>query len=244
MVDRCDFGRASIASLLRRVYYELNTRSVVIGWLGQTSILYDVWEQVSLRFPDGRQKAQRPTPSSIAGRLVLARLEARLTRSRLASLAEVQNGELRAWENGESIPSYEQLEKLARFFSVSPGWLSSGDVIPDNSDIGQNVRAGMVGKHLPTRAARLQRWLTRRQSIRSCPEWERIRALASLAERLRALRRVAELTQADVIWALGLSTGTLTRFEAFNEVPSVEQLTQLAEFFGVTNEFLLCGDRP
>lgn len=57
------------------------------------------------------------------------------------------------------------------------------------------------------------------------------------------LRRDAGLTQQALGWQLGVSNKTVSRWETGRYLPDIDLLRQLAQFFGVSMEELLAGER-
>lgn len=60
-----------------------------------------------------------------------------------------------------------------------------------------------------------------------------------LAKRLRQLRKERNLRQEDIAIALGLSTNGYQRYELGERDPAAPVLKDMADFFGVSADFLL-----
>jgi transcriptional regulator with XRE-family HTH domain len=60
-----------------------------------------------------------------------------------------------------------------------------------------------------------------------------------LGERLRKLRRAKGLSQARLADAIGMTATTISRVEKGEQVPSAKVVVGLAEFFGVSSDYLL-----
>lgn len=60
-----------------------------------------------------------------------------------------------------------------------------------------------------------------------------------LNREIRRQRRWIDMTQRDLAKALGVSVSTVSDWEKGNRNPSVEKLTELAGFFGMTETELL-----
>lgn len=63
-------------------------------------------------------------------------------------------------------------------------------------------------------------------------------------ERLKELRTQRGLTQSQVGELLGVSCVTIARYEAGEREPSNAKLTTLANYFGVTVDYLMGRDEP
>lgn len=57
-------------------------------------------------------------------------------------------------------------------------------------------------------------------------------------ERLKALRKERKLTQKDIAAALGLNYRHYQRLEAEGNTPNFSNLVQIADFFGVSMDYL------
>ena len=63
-----------------------------------------------------------------------------------------------------------------------------------------------------------------------------------LNERIKELRQAKRMTQVDLAKSLGLTKQCVSNWENDNVLPSVEMLSRLADFFGVSTDYLLCRD--
>lgn len=63
--------------------------------------------------------------------------------------------------------------------------------------------------------------------------------MQSFSNRLIALRKERDLTQAELAKRVNLQRSTLSGYETEGKEPNFETLCQLAEFFGVTTDYLL-----
>jgi transcriptional regulator with XRE-family HTH domain len=61
----------------------------------------------------------------------------------------------------------------------------------------------------------------------------------AIKDRLRALRRRRQISQAEVAEYLGISKAAYGYYENGNNTPSVENLIKLALFYGVATDYLL-----
>ncbi len=61
----------------------------------------------------------------------------------------------------------------------------------------------------------------------------------TLGERLKALREDHDIYQKEVAAYLHVSIGTISNYEQDIHKPDVDTLCRLAEFFGVTTDYLL-----
>lgn len=61
----------------------------------------------------------------------------------------------------------------------------------------------------------------------------------TLGERLKALREDQDIYQKEVAAYLHVSIGTISNYEQDIHKPDVDTLCRLAEFFGVTTDYLL-----
>lgn len=61
----------------------------------------------------------------------------------------------------------------------------------------------------------------------------------SSKEKISYLRNVRNLTQPQLAAALGCSVGTISNWECGNTIPNADQVTELADFFNVSADFLL-----
>ena len=64
-----------------------------------------------------------------------------------------------------------------------------------------------------------------------------------IGQRIAALRKQAGMNQAELARALGVSPSAVGMYEQGRREPSAAGLVALAEFFGVTTDYLLTG-RP
>ena len=64
-----------------------------------------------------------------------------------------------------------------------------------------------------------------------------------IGQRIAALRKNAQLSQAELAHALGVSPSAVGMYEQGRREPSAAGLVALAEVFGVTTDYLLTG-RP
>lgn len=62
-------------------------------------------------------------------------------------------------------------------------------------------------------------------------------------ERLRELRKKLNKTQAEVAYDIGISVQVLSRYELGDREPDNTTLSQLADYFNVTTDFLLNRDK-
>ena len=64
-------------------------------------------------------------------------------------------------------------------------------------------------------------------------------------ERLRKLRREAEVTQSTLAEYLGVVPSAVGKYERYSEsYPSIEALLKISEFFNVSTDYLLKGTEP
>lgn len=62
-------------------------------------------------------------------------------------------------------------------------------------------------------------------------------------EIMQELRYAQGLTQEDLAIAMGLSRSTITKYEREERIPDLVIATRMAEYFGVSLDYL-CGRRP
>ncbi len=60
-----------------------------------------------------------------------------------------------------------------------------------------------------------------------------------LSENIRLLRQAKGLSQVDLSKELGVTKQCVSNWENDNVVPSIEMLIKIAEYFGVTTDYLL-----
>lgn len=60
-----------------------------------------------------------------------------------------------------------------------------------------------------------------------------------LSEQIKALRRAHNYSQVELAAALNITKQTVSNWENDNIQPSVEMLVKIADYFGVTTDFLL-----
>ena len=65
----------------------------------------------------------------------------------------------------------------------------------------------------------------------------------SVKLRLKEIRKSRKLTQAQVAEVVSCSVATYSRYESGSRQPSVDTLVMLADFFGVSTDYL-CGRVP
>jgi transcriptional regulator with XRE-family HTH domain len=63
--------------------------------------------------------------------------------------------------------------------------------------------------------------------------------MVKIAERLRSLRKEKNMRQADVAKLLGIGVRTYQYYESDEHRPDYEMLIALADFFGVSTDYLL-----
>lgn len=63
--------------------------------------------------------------------------------------------------------------------------------------------------------------------------------MLKLPERLRSLRKERKLTQAEAANAVGISLKSYCRYESGEREPTASVLAQIADFYGVTADYLL-----
>lgn len=69
--------------------------------------------------------------------------------------------------------------------------------------------------------------------------------MSGFGDRLRKIRRAADMTQGQLAEILGVVTSAVGKYEAKpNAYPSVEVLIKIAKFFNVSTDYLLIGAEP
>lgn len=63
----------------------------------------------------------------------------------------------------------------------------------------------------------------------------------SFGERLRELREKRGVRQSDVADVIGVSPVMIVNYEKGTKLPQVEKLKSIAEYFGVTVDYLICS---
>lgn len=63
--------------------------------------------------------------------------------------------------------------------------------------------------------------------------------MLKLSERLLGLRKEHKLTQTDAAKAVGVSLKSYCRYESGERVPDASILVQIADFYGVSADYLL-----
>ena len=69
---------------------------------------------------------------------------------------------------------------------------------------------------------------------------DRRRRKLAVADRLRVLRELSGCTQRDVSQKVGINAVTLSGYEVGRNEPNSEALVRLADFYGVSVDFILC----
>ena len=64
----------------------------------------------------------------------------------------------------------------------------------------------------------------------------------TLYERIETLRKAKNISQGKLEKELGFSNGSISKWK--NSTPTPERLQKLADYFGVTVEYLLTGEEP
>jgi transcriptional regulator with XRE-family HTH domain len=75
--------------------------------------------------------------------------------------------------------------------------------------------------------------------------WQGAAVIAHLGKKVRRLREHADMTQAELAQALGLSEhskGFISEIESGKKIPKAELVLRLAERFGVSTDYLLRDD--
>lgn len=60
-----------------------------------------------------------------------------------------------------------------------------------------------------------------------------------LSEQIRALRTVQGITQVELAQVLGVTKQSVSNWENDNILPSIDMLSRLADYFGVSTDYLL-----
>lgn len=60
-----------------------------------------------------------------------------------------------------------------------------------------------------------------------------------LSQRIRELRRLRSMSQVDLADRLGVTKQSISNWENDNILPSVDMLVKIADFFGVSTDYLL-----
>lgn len=68
--------------------------------------------------------------------------------------------------------------------------------------------------------------------------------MVDCSQKLRQLREVKRLTQAQVASKIGVSKQMLSAYETASKAPSVEVLIRLSRLYGVTIDYLVMVDEP
>ncbi len=61
-----------------------------------------------------------------------------------------------------------------------------------------------------------------------------------LSEKIKELRKAKRVSQVEMASALGLTKQCVSNWENDNIQPSIEMLVKIADYFGVTTDYLLC----
>ena len=61
-----------------------------------------------------------------------------------------------------------------------------------------------------------------------------------LSEKIKELRKAKRVSQVEMANALGLTKQCVSNWENDNIQPSIEMLVKIADYFGVTTDYLLC----
>ncbi len=65
-------------------------------------------------------------------------------------------------------------------------------------------------------------------------------AILTFGEKLADLRIAKHLKQSEVAKAIGVNKGTISAYEANRSYPKYEKIVKIAEFFGVSYDYLMC----
>jgi len=146
------------------------------------------------------------------------RKERKLTQRELAEILGLKLRSYQQYEYRETTPSYEGLIRIADFFGVSLDYLigrewKTPEVQPEEAD------ADITGEE---------------PSDESAKENE-----ASFAERLRLLRKERKIKQKDMAEHLNMSLRGYQCYEYGRCYPEVSGLLSMADFFGVSVDYLL-----
>lgn len=63
--------------------------------------------------------------------------------------------------------------------------------------------------------------------------------MSKLSERLLALRQERDLSQKNLVKEMGLALNTYVRYERGERVPDADVLVRIADFYGVTLDYLV-----
>ena len=70
-----------------------------------------------------------------------------------------------------------------------------------------------------------------------------MKIMETLGDRVKALRKAKDLQQTELATLIGTSNSMISFVERGRNNPTLELLTALSEFFGVTNDYLLLGNK-
>jgi len=150
-------------------------------------------------------------------KLLALRLRHSLTQVQLAQRIQIKQAHISNVEGGQRLPSLEFVLAVSRAFQVSVDYLLRDDVATDTID---NHPAPHPA---PTQA----------------------QAAGDFGEKLYHLRVANKLTQDELAQKLGLSSrGYVSNLESGRKQPSLELVPRIADFFGVTTDYLLRDDIP
>lgn len=144
-----------------------------------------------------------------------------ITQKSVSDMLRVSPSAISQWETGETYPSSENLAKLAEAYGVSTDYLLGLDTPETGVDIAKSKQDYI------------------RQMIMH-GAWEaKYLSKSATTSRLRKLRMERGLTQAEAADLTGIDRVSYTRFERGIRVPPADKLVILADFFGVTTDYLL-----
>ncbi|MBR7149477.1 MAG: helix-turn-helix transcriptional regulator [Oscillospiraceae bacterium] len=72
---------------------------------------------------------------------------------------------------------------------------------------------------------------------------ENAREVKTFAKRLQNLREKRRISRCVLSELCGLSKNQISRYERGEQMPNADALCALAEFFGVSTDYLLCRDK-
>ncbi|MCL2461372.1 MAG: helix-turn-helix domain-containing protein [Defluviitaleaceae bacterium] len=146
--------------------------------------------------------------------------ERKISTYKLTKDTGIQNGLISKWINNVQTPAAENLAKLANYFNVSVDYLLGLDPVQNrrlSSSSGQNEA----------------------QTLQNLTSIDNAHVDLTLSERLKECRKAKGVTQKAVAEFLGIAATSYQKYELSAREPSLEFLGKLADYFGVSVDYLL-----
>ena len=181
--------------------------------------------------------------SELARRLSALRMRSGLSQKEVADRVNISAQSCSHYETGWRTPDIHALYRLSQAYNVTPEYLLGYSDQQSKSRPSYDLSAFSLNQ--------LDKLNTQIEYISSMdvsplPQESSLNSVSfpdlSLGKRLRAFRKYAELSQADVAQALGITIQAYSHYETERRTPSPEIFYQLAQVYHVSMNHLFTGE--